>query len=232
MIRVLRRKVNICEGQSDSVLQRKVNICEGQSNSVLQRKVCEGQSDSVLQRKVNICEGQGDRVLQRRINICEGQSDRVLQRKVNICEGQGDKGPSEKGTHIWWTGRLGFRERCTCCLYRTGGLGSLIKSNMWVGQENYHPSNKGTWKGQKDKRPSQKATQEDQEVTVLQIKLCGFKDRNDRNVCVKDRKIGFLRRKDIEGTEIKGRICCFLCFLYTERYVKWTEHKINAKKKR
>jgi hypothetical protein len=53
---------------------------------------------------------------------------------------------------------------------------------MWVGQENYHPSKKGTWKGQKDKRPSQKATQEDQEVTVLQIKLCGFKDRNERNV--------------------------------------------------
>ncbi len=90
---------------------------------VLQRKVCEGKSDSVLQRKVNICEGQSDSVLQR--EVCEGQSDSVLQRKVNICEGQGDKGPSEKGTHIWWTGRLGFRERCTCCLYRTGGLGSL-----------------------------------------------------------------------------------------------------------
>jgi hypothetical protein len=52
-----------------------------------------------------------------------------------------------------------------------------------------HPSEKGIGKGQ-----------EDQEVTVLQRKLCGFKDRkinlyDERNVCVKDRKINFLQRK-------------------------------------
>ncbi len=39
------------------------------------------------------------------------------------------------------------------------------------------------------------ATQEDQEVAILQRKLCGFKDKNERNVCVKGRKIGFLQRK-------------------------------------
>ncbi len=35
------------------------------------------------------------------------------------------------------TGRLGFfRERYTCCLHRTGGLG-FFYSYVWKGQENY-----------------------------------------------------------------------------------------------